>query len=224
MKTISLEVLSREAAGKGAARKLRRMGMVPAVMYGHEVIRSLTVRLKDLQQVLKSEAGFNAILEITIDGNKKMALLKDVQMDPIQRVPIHADLFEVSMDQKIKVVVEVKAEGGTPEGCKKGGILTHALSHVEIECLPHEIPEFFQVDCSNLDVGDAIHVSDLPDLGVKVLTPGDQVLYSVLAPVVEEAAKPAEAVEGAVAEEGAAPEGEAPEKPDATEKKPGSKS
>lgn len=222
MKTISLEVFSREAAGKGVARKLRRMGMVPAVMYGHEVIKHLAVRLKDLQQVLKSEAGSNAILEVIVDGKKKMALLKDVQIDPIQQVPIHADIFEVSMDQKIRVMVEVKAAGDTPVGCKKGGILTHALSEVEIECLPLEIPESFHVDCSNLDVGDAIHVSDLPDLGVRVLTPGDQVLYSVLAPVVEEVAKPAEAVEG-VAEEGAA-EGEAPEKPAEPEQKPGSKS
>lgn len=223
MKTILLEVFPREAAGKGAARKLRRMGLVPAVIYGHETIRNLTVRLKDLQQVLKSGGGANSILEITVDGNKKTALLKDVQINPLQQLPIHADIFEVSMDQKIKVMVEVKSAGDTPVGCKKGGILTHALTEVEIECLPMEIPEFFQVDCSNLDVGDAIHVSDLPNLGVKVLTPGDQVLYSVLAPIVEEVAKPADAVEGAPAE-GVAEEGEAPAKAAAPEQKPGSKS
>ncbi|MEK6775267.1 MAG: 50S ribosomal protein L25 [bacterium] len=224
MKTISLEVFPREATGKGAARKLRRMGLVPAVIYGHETIRNLAVRLKDLQQVLKSGGGSNSILDITVDGNKKTALLKDVQINPIQQLPIHADIFEVSMDQKIKVMVEVKSAGDTPVGCKKGGILTHALTEVEIECLPLEIPEFFQVDCSNLDVGDAIHVSDLPNLGVKVLTPEDQVLYSVLAPIVEEVAKPAEAVEGVVAEEGTAEGGEATAKAAAPEQKPGSKS
>ena len=185
MKALAFEVMAREDSGKGVARKLRREGLIPAVIYGHQSTRKLALRLKDLQQVMKSGGGVNALLELNLDGEKKTALLKDVQYDPIQRVPIHADIFEVSMDQTIRVTVEVKTTGGDPVGFKTGGILTHTLTEVEVECLPMEIPEFFEVDLSALDVGDSFHVSDLPDLGVKVLASGDQLLYSVIEPVIE---------------------------------------
>ncbi|NOY53887.1 MAG: 50S ribosomal protein L25 [Deltaproteobacteria bacterium] len=197
------DVFARDGSGKGVARKLRRQGLVPAVLYGHEGARSLSVRLTDLQTVLKSDQGVNAILEISVDGDKKTVLLKDLQVDPIRLVPIHADLFEVSMDKKIRVMVEIRQIGDDPEGFKKGGILTHTLTSVEVECLPMEIPESFEVDLAHLDVGDAFHVSDIPDPGAKILTPGDQVLFHVVAPTLE---KEPEAVE---TDEGVAPEGSA---------------
>ncbi len=223
MKTLKLEVFAREETGKGAARKLRREGLIPAVIYGEKSIKSLTVRMKDLQQVLKTEAGSHALLEVTVDGKKKTALLKDVQHDPILQVPIHADIFVVSMDKKIKIMVEVKSVGGEPAGLKKGGILTHALTEVEVECLPLEIPDAFKVDLSSLDVGDSFHVSDLPSAGVKVLTQGDQVLYNVVAPTVEKAVEEeveeVAEVEGAAAEEveGTPPESDKKSEPKSKE-------
>jgi large subunit ribosomal protein L25 len=218
MKALTFEVMAREGSGKGVARKLRREGLIPAVIYGRKSTRKLACRLKDLQQVLKGEGGANAILELTLDGKKKTALLKDVQYDPIRRVPIHADIFEVSMDQTIRVMVEVKATGGDPVGFKKGGILTSTQTEVEVECLPLEIPDVFEAELSSLDVGDAYHVSDLPDLGVKVLTAGDQVLFAVVEPTIE--AEPVEEeveeVEGAPAEaDGEAP-AESDQKPEAS--------
>ncbi len=182
------------------ARKLRREGLVPAVLYGHESARSLAVRLGDLKTVLKSDQGANAILEISLDGAQKMVLLKDIQIDPIRLEPIHVDLFEVSMDQKIRVMVEIRPIGADPVGFKKGGILTHTLTSVEVECLPMEIPESFDVDLSGLDVGDAFHVSDIQAPGVKILTPGEKVLFNVVAPTVEKVAEDAEVAEGAEAE------------------------
>jgi large subunit ribosomal protein L25 len=215
MKTITLEVLPRTETGKGVARELRRAGLIPAVIYGHKSTKSLTVRLKDLQQILKGEGGANALLDLTVSGKKKTALLKDVQHDPILRVPIHADLFEVSMDQKIKVMIEVKQTGSDPVGFKTGGILTNTTTEVEVECLPMEIPESFQVDLSELDIGDACHVSDVPNLGLKILTSADQVLFAMVAPTIEVEPEPAEVEEGAVAEGEPAEEGEA--KPAAAE-------
>lgn len=214
MKTITLDVLPREGTGKGVARQLRREGLIPAVIYGQKSAKSIAVRLKDLQMILKSEGGSNAVLELTVNNKKKTALLKDIQYDPIRRVPIHADIFEVSMDQKIRVMVEVKPTGGDPLGFKKGGILTHTTTEVEVECLPMEIPEAFNVDLSGLDVGDSCHVSNIIDPGVKILTPEDQVLYTMVAPTVEKEPEPVEAEEG-VAEEGAAAE-EGAEKPEAS--------
>ena len=221
MKTIILEVLARLGTGKGVARKLRREGMIPAVIYGHKSTKSIAVRLKDLQQILKAEGGSNAILELTVDGKKKNALLKDIQYDPIRRVPIHADIFEVSMDQKIRVMVEVKPAGEDPVGLKMGGILTHTVTEVEVECLPMEIPESFSVDLSELDVGDSCHVSNIVNPGVKILTPEDQVLYTMVAPTVEKEPEPVEAEEEAVEEGAPAEEGEA--KPEAAGETPESK-
>ncbi len=209
------DVFTRDGRGKGVARKLRRQGLVPAVLYGHAGARSLSVRLRDLQTVLKSDQGANAILEISLDGVKKTILLKDLQMDPIRLAPIHADLFEVSMGQKIRVMVEIRQIGEEPEGFKKGGILTHMLSSVEVECLPMEIPENFEVDLSGLDVGDAFHVSDIPASGVKILTPGDQVLFHVVAPTLETEEETAETAEGvAEAEDGEAGKSEKKSEPE----------
>jgi large subunit ribosomal protein L25 len=221
MKTLTLEVLPRTETGKGVARQLRREGLIPAVIYGHKSTKSLAVRLKDLQQILKREGGANALLELTVDGKKKTALLKDVQHDPILRVPIHADHFEVSMDQKIKVMVEVKKTEADPVGLKTGGILTHTTTEVEVECLPMEIPESFLVDLSELDIGDACHVSDVPNLGLKILTPGSQVLFAMVAPTVEAEPEPDEVEEGEVVEGAPAEEGEA--KPETAEETPESK-
>jgi large subunit ribosomal protein L25 len=213
MKTLSLDVFARQGSGKGVARKLRREGLVPAVIYGHETIKSLAVRLKDLQKILKVSHGSNAILEVVVDGAKKTALLKDMQVDPIGQQPIHIDLFEVSMDQKIRVMVEVVAKGEEPAGIKQGGILTRSLSEVEVECLPLDIPSSIEVDLSGLDLGDAFHVSDLPDTGLDILTSGEQLLFAVVAPTVEKEPEEAEAVEGVEGEEAPAPEGEEGEAP-----------
>ncbi len=183
MKTLSLEVFSRQGAGKGVARKLRRAGMVPAVIYGPGGTVQLAVRLRDLQGILKT--GANAILEVDVERTKRTVLLKDVQYDPIRQEAIHADLFEISMDQTIKVMVEVRHTDAEPVGFKTGGILTHGLTEIEVECLPSEIPASFEADLSALDVGDAYHVSDLPATGVKILTPEDQLLFALVAPTVE---------------------------------------
>lgn len=205
MKTLALEGMPREGTGKGTARNLRRQGLVPAVVYGREGARNLALHLKDLQQILKSAGGSNSLLEFTLEGKKKTAILKDVQHDPIRRIPIHVDIFEVSMDQKIKVMVEVKPAGENPVGFKVGGILTHTLTEVEVECLASDIPGAFEVDLSALDVGDSFHVSNLPNPGVKILTPGDQVLFTVVAPTIEKEPEPVEgeAAEGSAAEEAA---------------------
>lgn len=211
MKTLALEVFSREGTGKGKARKLRREGFVPGVLYGQESALSLSIRMKDLQQILKAAAGSHSLLELTVEGKKKTALLKDLQFHPIHQVPIHADMFEVSMDQMLKIMIEVRRVGEDPVGFKTGGILTHNLTEVEVECLPLEIPPFLAADLSSLDVGDSFHVSDLEDLKVKVLTSKEQVLFTLVAPTIEVVEEPAEAEEGA--EEAAAPGEEGEGKP-----------
>jgi len=203
MKIEAIEVLSREGRGKGAARRLRRSGLVPAVIYGPGGNRTLAVRRETLEKILRTHHGGNALLEVAEGGKKTPALLKEVQHDPVRGIPLHADLLEVAMDRKIRVSVEVRRTGEDPVGFKKGGVLTHNLTEVEVECFPSDIPETIDVDLSGLDVGDSFHVSDIPNPGVRILTEGDQVLFTVVAPTVEKAATEEEAA--VEAEEAAAP-------------------
>ena len=203
MKVERIEVLARQGRGKGAARRLRRGGLVPAVLYGPGGDRPVALRREALERILRTHHGGNALLEVLHGGTATPALLKEVQLHPLRGEPLHADLLEVAMDRPIRVSVEVRRTGADPVGFKKGGVLTHHLTEVEVECLPAEIPEALEVDLSGLDVGDSFHVSDIPDPGVRILTEGAKVLFTVVAPTVEKAA--AEEAEAAAPAEEAAP-------------------
>jgi large subunit ribosomal protein L25 len=135
------------------------------------------------------------------DGEKKLALLKDIQVDPIRGELLHTDFFEVSLAEKVRVSLHVITVG-EPIGVKRdAGILQHTLREVEVECLPDKIPGKVEIDIAGLEVGQSVHVSDLTfEEGIKVLTDPGDVIVTVTAPVVEAAPVEAEAVAAEAAE------------------------
>jgi large subunit ribosomal protein L25 len=204
MERVSITAEKREAHGKGVARSLRREGMVPAVVYREGKSQLIKLSKKDLTRLINSVGGEQVMVDLQFaDGEKKLALLKDYQKDPIRGELLHTDFFEVSLTEEVRITVHVSTVG-EPIGVKRdAGILQHTLREVEIECMPDRIPGKLEIDISSLEIGQSVHVSDLKfDEGVKVLTDLGDVIVSVIAPVVEAAP----AVEEAPAAEAAEPE------------------
>lgn len=201
MERLSINAEKRDVHGKGGARSLRRGDMIPAVLYREGKAQSIKLARKELAKLINTISGEQVIVDLHFaDGEKKLALLKDFQVDPISRELLHTDFFEVSLTEAIKVSVHVVTVG-EPIGVKRdAGILQHALREVEIECLPDKIPGKVDFDISKLELGQSVHVSDLKfEEGIKVLTDPGDVIVTVIAPVAE-AAPAAEAAAVAAAE------------------------
>lgn len=195
MERITLNAEMRDTVGKGAARTLRRAGSVPAVLYRAGQSHPITLNYKELTQALKATAGEQVVVNLKFSQDEKLALLKDYQMDPARGDLLHVDFFEVSLKEKVKVMVPV-ATVGEPIGVKRDkGILQHSLREIEVECLPDRIPGHIELDISEMLTGHSVHVSDLviPE-EVKVLTDPSEVIATLTAPVIEEVAPPAEEV------------------------------
>ena len=209
----------RAETGKGWARKLRASGRIPAVVYGRGLdSRAITVHPGELLKLLQSsDLGVNTLIDLQVAGDSQTVLLKALQRDPVRGAYLHADFYKVDLTQKVVVSVPIHLVG-MAVGVDLGGILDHPLREVEVECLPNAIPEFFEADVSALEVGQSLHVRDLPlSEGVEMRTDADQAIASVSAPIAEEVATPAEGEE-VVAVEGedapAAGEGETGESSD----------
>ena len=216
----------REGKGKGVARKLRAAGRIPAVLYGRgKESRSLTLDPHALEQLLRaSDAGMNTLIDLRVAGPEakgQVVLVKELQRDPVRGVPLHADLYQVDLETSIDVSVPIHLVG-RPQGVElHDGILDHSLRELEIACLPRAIPESFEVDVSELEIGDTIHVRDLalPE-GVELRSDADLSVASVVAArVVEEEAAVEGEAEGVAPVEGA--EGEQPAAETAKEDKSG---
>ena len=198
----SVDADPREDFGKNPARRMRRGGQIPGVVYGGGGPSiPVAVDPKKISAILHSEAGHNAIFTLEIRGKAPArVMLRDWQVDPIHGDLLHVDMVRVARDTKLKVRVPIHVTG-EPKGVKvQGGIFEFLLREVVVECLPDEIPDSVTIDVTELLIGKNLRVSDLP-LGpnVKVLTdPGRVVAHVVVLKVVEE--KPAEAVEAAPAE------------------------
>ena len=200
----------REHAGKGVARQLRRQGKIPAVLYGQEECLLLTLDPDGVRKILRSHAAGTALVSLTVTGAKskanRTALLRDYQVDPVSGQILHADLFEISMDQPIRVKVPVSLTGGVPQGVKEGGILHHNLRQLNIECLPSALPDQIEVDASLIGIAQGIHVRELAQReGVRFLDEGDQMVVSVAAPM-SDAKLEALLTSGVAGEEGKEPE------------------
>jgi large subunit ribosomal protein L25 len=218
MERVSLSAHERTATGKSGARRARRDGLVPAVLYGRgRTPRVLSVGRKELVSALHT-AGRNALIDLRIaqdgEGQAETVMIEEIQRDHIRREILHVDLHLISLTERLEVNVPVVLTG-TPEGVASGaGILEQHRREVEVRCLPTQIPDRFTVDVSGLHVGGSLHVSDLKvGEGIEVLTPPEEVLAAVVAPAAEEEAAPAAEAEVAAEPEvvGRAPaEGEAP--------------
>ena len=210
MAEIVINATNRADRGKNAARRLRRKGMVPGVVYGGKGENvSVAVDPKALQRVLRSEAGRNAILKLSIaDHGSTNAILKNWQVDPVKESFLHADFYRIAMDVAIRVTVPIQVTGEARGVKVDGGVLELVLREIEVECLPGDIPERIAVDVADLGINQPLRVSDVPvPAKVKVLQLADQVVVHVVA-VKEEEAAPAAAAAPAAEGEAAAPAAE----------------
>jgi large subunit ribosomal protein L25 len=196
MERITLSAEHRTEAGKGIARSLRRQGYMPAVIYRAGKSTPIKLKKQDIVNFLNATMGEQVMVNLRFsDGNSRLALLKDYQVDPVRGELLHTDFYEVSLKEKVSVTVSIVLTG-EPVGVKKeGGILQQAHSEVEIECLPDVIPSHLEIDVSGLRVGHSLHVSDLSlQEGIKVFDSPEEVIATVIAPTVEvEAVAPEEA-------------------------------
>jgi large subunit ribosomal protein L25 len=159
----NLEALPRVAGNKNEARRVRRGGKIPAVVYGAgKNAASVSVDPRQVLRILHSETGHNTIFDLSLDGESTKAMIVDWQYEPIKGKLLHIDLQRIAMDRKLTVTVPIELKG-EPEGVKtQGGLLEQMLREVEIECLPGDIPSFIELDVTTLVFGKVLRVSDLP--------------------------------------------------------------
>jgi|TARA_B110000467_G_scaffold124912_1_gene117185 large subunit ribosomal protein L25 len=192
MADFELNAELRTDKGKGASRRLRRNAdMIPAILYGAgKDPQSLTLAHKDIHKACENEAFFSHIITINADGDSQQAIVKDLQRHPAKDRIMHADFLRIQMDQAI--TVEVPLHFLNEDSClgvrQGGGNVSHNMTSIEISCLPGDLPEYIEVDIEDLDLGDAIHMSDLKlaeELSIPSLQQGpdhDHVVVSVNAP------------------------------------------
>lgn len=208
MQRFVVEATVREERGKNAARRIRKTGQVPAVLYGgSEAPLAVAVNAKQVVSILRSEAGHNTIFTVKVTGHKDVnVIVKDWLVDPIKGQLLHVDLQRVAMDVRMRVKVPVHTFGD-PVGVKlQGGIFETVTREVEIECLPADIPDEFRVDVTELTIGKHLRAGDLPidPARIKLVTDPERVIAHVVALRAE--AEPTEAVEAAIEAAPAEPE------------------
>ncbi|HZT54078.1 MAG TPA: 50S ribosomal protein L25 [Gaiellaceae bacterium] len=215
-----LVVAQRDTLGSAEARRLRRRGLIPGVLYGNGEPLAIAVAERELRRALSGTGGLHAILDVEVDGKgaTRASILKDYQVDPVRGGVTHVDLQEVRLDRPIQASVSVHLVGGEDApGVREGGVLSQPLREVSVEALPLEVPEHLEADVSGLEVGGTLRVADLatPD-GVTLLDDPETVVATVTAPTrvveAEELAEGEEA-EAAAGEEAGAEPAEAPSEP-----------
>ena len=195
----------REGNRKGMARKLRVKGLIPAIFYGpRSKAIPLVIDAKEFAKTLQTEAGENVLIDLDIlkdnQSARKVVMVKDLQVDPLKRITLHADFYEVAMDEMVTVEVPIHLVG-KPEGTKMGGILEQVRRVIQIQCLPADIPKSIDVEVSSLKIGDSVHVQDIKVEKAKILADTNYTIATVVPPAVEE--KVVEEVVAEAAVEGA---------------------
>lgn len=149
--------------GKGASRRLRRQGKVPAVIYGAgKQPQSIMLEQREILKQLENEAVYSHILDVKLSGGSERVILKDMQRHPFKPIVLHVDLLRVSETAALRVHVPLHFLGeDSAPGVKAGGMVNHNIIEVEVSCLPKDLPEFLEVDLSALELGDAAHLSDI---------------------------------------------------------------
>jgi len=193
MEKQELQVQRRRKTGKGAARRLRASGCYPAICYrkGIDPI-PLTLEKKKLETILQKTGGQNVLIQLKIldeqDGSEKQeaVILKDMQKNHLSQI-CHVDFLAVRMDEAIMVETPVKLVGEPTEALREGGLVQQVKRTLEVECLPGDIPEFFEVDISGLNIGESLHVEQIDvSEGIRILTDPKEPLVLISAPAAEE--------------------------------------
>jgi large subunit ribosomal protein L25 len=207
MDKVSIVVQPRDVTGSRAARRLRKTGLIPGVLYGHgKEATMIAVDPHVLRTALSTGAGTHAVLAVTFEGHKRThnAIVKEMELDPVKSTVTHIDLQEIRLDETIETTVAVHFEGEAV-GVKSGGMLDESTREVTVRGLVTAIPEHLVLDISEMDINDTAKVGDLvvPE-GLEIVDDPEQVLCSVLPPrkvEAEEGAEGVEAPEGAAAAE-----------------------
>ena len=204
MERIKIEASVREGIGKEIAKKIRRTGEVPGIVYGKEMNLPVRISIPAIKVLHTMHFSESAIIDMTIVGGKKEEqahdMVKDVQYNPMTDQVMHLDFMKVSLDQKIRVHVPLVCKGEA-KGVKEGGILGQILWDIEVEGLPLDIPEKIEVDVSELIIGRSIHVGDIKVSDkVRVITSDEKTAVTVVSHV-EEAIETAAPVDGAAPQE-----------------------
>ncbi len=203
MEQKSIAAKPRTELKKGASRRARRNGNIPAIIYGHSGNAPVLVDAHDFWKLFKNVSE-NSIIKLEMDDSSKEVLVKDYQEDIITGKILHIDFYEIEQGVELRTHVPVHLEG-TPPGVKEGGVMEQLLYSIDVECLPKDIPEQFVLDASALQIGESLHVSDIeaPE-GVRFLTADDQVVVSIttMKMEIEEEVEEEELEEGEEPEEG----------------------
>jgi large subunit ribosomal protein L25 len=197
-----LTIRKREGVGKGFAKRLRRAGQIPAILYGGAEPVNVAVAPRDIYRLVHGREGSTRLLRVSFENSdeSRMAIIRDLQYDPVSEDLIHVDLQEVAMDRAIQVTVAVHHVGEAVGVKETFGILEMILREVQVSCLPGNIPDVLEADVTGLHIGDVLTVKDLhaPD-GVRILNDPSQAVATVAPPAAEEVAAPVAAAEVAAA-------------------------
>jgi len=209
LELIELKANIRATVGNGPARRLRQAGQIPAVLYGPKTESVLlSVNKSDLDMALKQGRSGQIMLNLVVQDNgeayTRPAMIKELQLHPVSRNYLHIDFYEIDLDRKITLGIPVVTVGSSV-GVERGGVLQIIRRELEVECLPFEVPESIEIDITDLDMGDAIHLKDISlDGDVELLGEPNLTVVTVLSPKLEEEPEEEEELE----EEGAEKEDE----------------
>jgi large subunit ribosomal protein L25 len=156
---------SRHDQGKGASRRLRRAGKVPAVLYGGEGgPRSITLDHQQLLTLIDKEKFYSSIISVNVDAQSQPAIIRDVQMHPARNAVVHVDLQRVVESEKLRIHLPIhfKGEAAAPGVKTQGGIVSHLMQDVEISCMPADLPEFLELDLSAMNLNETLSLGDIP--------------------------------------------------------------
>lgn len=209
----TLEAVPRSSRGKNEARRLRREGKIPAVLYGSSSATerrepaAIAVEPKALLRILHSESGVNTLIGLKLPDEDTRVLVKDYQVDPVSRAMLHVDFYRIAMDRMLTVTVPVVLKGDAPGVKQQGGLLDFVHREVEIECLPGDIPEHIEIDISNLMLHQGVRLRDVAvDVKWKPVSEAEMLLVHVIAPKAEEAPAAEAAAAAAATPAGTEPE------------------
>jgi large subunit ribosomal protein L25 len=162
--SFDVEAQSRSDTGKGASRRLRRQGLVPAVLYGgHQQPEMLALAHNQVVRHLQNEAFYSHVLNLKVGDVTTQAVLKDLQRHPAKPFILHMDFMRVTQDEKIRLVVPLHfINEEKAKGVKAGGNVSHHITEVEVSCLPRDLPEFIPIDLVEMEIGDILHLSEIP--------------------------------------------------------------
>ena len=203
----------RETQGKGASRRLRHAGKVPAILYGaHKDAQALVLDQQNLLTMIADERFYSSIVQVQIGASSHEAIVKDVQMHPAKNLVVHVDLQRVVENEKIRLRLPIhfKGESVAPGVKSEGGVVSHMRADVEVSCLPKDLPEFLELDLSGMSLNDTKFLADIPlpaGVAIPELTRRNAPVVSIHAPRAEEPEPVAAEAAAAVPAEGAAPAG-----------------